>query len=202
MTPFGRYHCFTDSQHSFHQRLDLKDVLFRFAFNVPLSLEICFWFIIRHEYKSLSHKQRSWWNHVMLLYVVIAGLIQFALDLVQIPDFEIGKSPHTHTHIITEPSLCFKVSMIWGVLVFHQLFAANIKVKLVTLFEGDPKAPFSIATTPRCRRGCYSIPGLLHFTLGPYLIMLSVKPGRNKYHFLSFWYDSTWDWTPVSRTIG
>ena len=29
-------------------------------------------------------------------------------------------------------------------------------VKLVTLVEGDPKAPFSITTTPRCRRGCYS----------------------------------------------
>ena len=32
------------------------------------------------------------------------------------------------------------------------------KVKLVTLLEGDPKAPFSIATTPRCRGGHYSIP--------------------------------------------
>ena len=32
--------------------------------------------------------------------------------------------------------------------------------------------------------------------------MLSVKPGGIKYHFLSLWYDSTWDWTPVSRTIG
>ena len=30
--------------------------------------------------------------------------------------------------------------------------------KLATLVEGDPKAPFSIATTPRCRRRCYSIP--------------------------------------------
>ena len=26
------------------------------------------------------------------------------------------------------------------------------------LDEGDPKAPFSIATTPRCREECYSIP--------------------------------------------
>ena len=26
------------------------------------------------------------------------------------------------------------------------------------LVEGDPKAPFSIATTPRCRGGRYSIP--------------------------------------------
>ena len=28
---------------------------------------------------------------------------------------------------------------------------------MATVVEGDPKAPFSIATTPRCRRGRYSI---------------------------------------------
>ena len=32
------------------------------------------------------------------------------------------------------------------------------KVKLATLVEGDPKAPLSIATTPRCRGGHYSFP--------------------------------------------
>ena len=32
--------------------------------------------------------------------------------------------------------------------------------------------------------------------------MLSVKQGHTKYHFLSLWYDSTWDWTLVSQTIG
>ena len=32
--------------------------------------------------------------------------------------------------------------------------------------------------------------------------MLSVKQGGIKYHFLSLWYDSTWNWTQVSRTIG
>ena len=32
--------------------------------------------------------------------------------------------------------------------------------------------------------------------------MLSVKLGGIEYHFLSLWYDSTEDWTPVSRTIG
>ena len=30
--------------------------------------------------------------------------------------------------------------------------------KLATSVKGDPKAPFSIATTPGCRGGCYSIP--------------------------------------------
>ena len=32
------------------------------------------------------------------------------------------------------------------------------KVKLVIIVEGDQKAPFSIATTPKCRRGRYSFP--------------------------------------------
>ena len=34
----------------------------------------------------------------------------------------------------------------------------KVKVKLATVVEGDQKAPFSIATTPRCKDGCYSIP--------------------------------------------
>ena len=35
----------------------------------------------------------------------------------------------------------------------------NKNKKLATIVEGDPKAPFSIATTPRCRGGRYSFPG-------------------------------------------
>ena len=50
-------------------------------------------------------------------------------------------------------------------------------------------------------KGATPFPGLLHFTLDPYLIMLSVKQGGIKYHFLSLWYDSTWDWTQVTRAI-
>ena len=64
---------------------------------------------------------------------------------------------------------------------------------LPILFETDPKAPFSIATTPSCREGATPFPGLLHFTPDPYLIMLSVKQGGIKHYFLSLWYESTWD---------
>ena len=32
--------------------------------------------------------------------------------------------------------------------------------------------------------------------------MLSVKQGGIKYHFLSLWYDLTWDQTQVSRAMG
>ena len=52
------------------------------------------------------------------------------------------------------------------------------------------------------REGATPFPGLLHFTLDPYLIMLSVKQGSIKYYFLSLWYDSTWGWTQVSQAIG
>ena len=37
-------------------------------------------------------------------------------------------------------------------------FTIVSKVKLATIVEGNPKAPFSIATTPRCRGGRYSFP--------------------------------------------
>ena len=43
---------------------------------------------------------------------------------------------------------------------------------------------------------------LLHFIFVPYLIMLSVRQGGIKYYFLSLWYDSICDWTPVFRDIG
>ena len=76
----------------------------------------------------------------------------------------------------------------------------SMKNKFTTIVQGDPKVPFSITTS--VGEGATPFPELLHFTLDPYLIMPSVKQGRTKYHFLSLWYDSTWDWTQVSRAIG
>ena len=34
------------------------------------------------------------------------------------------------------------------------------------------------------------------------LIMLSAKQGGIKYHFLSLWYDSTWDWIQILGILG
>ena len=53
----------------------------------------------------------------------------------------------------------------------------------MTLVKSDPKAPFLIATTPRCRGGGTAFLWLLHFTLDPYLITLSVKQGGIKHNF-------------------
>ncbi len=63
-------------------------------------------------------------------------------------------------------------------------------------------APFSMATTPKCKGGCYSIPWIAPLTLDTYLIMLRLNQGGIMYHFLSLLYDSIWDWTSVSQTIG
>ena len=50
------------------------------------------------------------------------------------------------------------------------IYFIYIKVKLVTIVTGDPKAPLSIATTPRCRGGGYSFfwIALLYFLSLPY----------------------------------
>ena len=46
----------------------------------------------------------------------------------------------------------------------HYLEHIYMTHKLATIVEGDPKAPFSIATTPRCRGGRYSIPRIWRIT--------------------------------------
>ena len=58
------------------------------------------------------------------------------------------------------------VSIIAILFNINHLFAHSVVVKsitmsklnLATLVEGDPKAPFSIATTPKCAGGRYTIP--------------------------------------------
>ena len=91
-----------------HQpRNQLKNVLFLFAFNVSLAeFTSMLWVIILHEYKSLNHKQCSRWDCEMLQYAVITGLIQFALPLIQNPDFVIEKSPLHHNRVSSMPDGC------------------------------------------------------------------------------------------------
>ena len=67
----------------------------------------------------------------------------------------------------------------------HLLIDGSVESQHVTLHWG-------------VREGATPFPGLLRFTLDPYLIM----QGSIKYHLLSFWYDSTCDWNLVSWTIG
>ena len=73
--------------------------------------------------------------------------------------------------------------------------------KLANRSRGRPEVPFSIAITLLYKGGAYSFPRIASLTLDPYLIVLSVKQRGIKYHFLSLWYDLTWDWTTISRTI-
>ena len=77
----------------------------------------------------------------------------------------------------------------------------QIKIsKVMTLLESDPKVPFSIATTPRCREEYHSIPWIA--PLYPWSVPYNAECyARRNQALLSLWYDSTWDWTPVSLAI-
>ena len=61
---------------------------------------------------------------------------------------------------ITDITLLLLRSNTWRHLTVRKQMISLVK-KLVTLVEGDPKTPFSIATTPRCRGGCYFIPWIV-----------------------------------------
>ena len=45
------------------------------------------------------------------------------------------------------------------------------KVKLATVVEGHPMAPYSLTTTPKCKEGRYSFPWIapLYFRYVPYI---------------------------------
>ena len=73
--------------------------------------------------------------------------------------------------------------------------------KLVNRIRGRPKAPFSIATTTKCRGGHYSFPCIAPLTLDPYRIMPSVKLKASS-TIVWFFGMTIWDWTQVSRIIG
>ena len=72
---------------------------------------------------------------------------------------------------------------------------------MAIIVEDDPKAHFSIATTPRCRGGRYSFPCIASFYRWYVPNNTEFQARRYLVPFLSLWYDSIWDWTPVSRPI-
>ena len=66
---------------------------------------------------------------------------------------------------------------------------------------GWPKGSFfnSYLLHQGVEKGATPFPGLLHFTLDLYNIILSVKQGCIKYHFLSLWYDSPGPWVNINH---
>ena len=99
------------------------------------------------------------------------------------------RDPHRDTN--TNRNTIYYISYyFWFTYSFRIFNLFGSKVKLVTIVEGDLKAPFSIATTPRYRGGRNSFLWIAPLTLDVYLILLSVKQWGIKYNF---WYDVTWD---------
>ena len=77
--------------------LQLKNVLFLFAFNVHLEeFTSMLWVIILHEYKSLTHKLRSRWDHVMLQYAVKPVRFNLSFTWYKSPNLQMAKAPTHH----------------------------------------------------------------------------------------------------------
>ena len=83
----------------------------------------------------------------------------------------------THSFSKGDNYLYMYVRISVSIQVSARIDACVLLMLLATVVEGDLKAPFSIATTLKYMGGHYFFPGLLHFTLDPYLLMLSVKQG-------------------------
>ena len=78
------------------------------------------------------------------------------------------------------------------------------KVKLATLVEGDLKAPFSLATTPRYRGGHYSVPWnvLLYPWSLPYNAVLSKASSTIFWVFGMTWPGiEPWSSGPLANTL-
>ena len=90
------------------------------------------WVIILLENKSIAYKPHSRWYHVMLQYVMIAGLIQFAPHLGQIADFAIDTPTYTPLQ-----SFLYALPLVWyrGLKLFHQLFASRRPSYLSQIFS-------------------------------------------------------------------
>ena len=88
------------------------------------------------------------------------------------------------------PSLPVRVDL--GVMAIKEYSTFPKAPALSKVGDRSQRPPFKSLLHWGVREETTLSPGLLHFTLDTYLIMLSVKQGGIKYHFLSYWYDLTW----------
>ena len=96
-------------------------------------------------------------------------------------------------HLSLSLSLYIYIYIYIYIFVSHRVYVhiyIYIYISWPNVVEGDTKDPFSIAIAAICKGGHNFIPWIATLTLDLFLIKLSL------------WYDSTWDWTPVFRTIG
>ena len=134
--------------------------------------------------------------HFALMPLEKAGIYLFALSYVWIVEWPVFCSlrkatnlPHpAHSREVGGLHIYAKICVCICVCVCVSKYVRKLIWPIIV--EADPKASFSIATTPRYWRDCHSFLWIAPLTIEPYLIMLSVKQGVS-----STKYDSTLDWT-------
>ena len=127
---------------------------------------LCFRFLLFSLFRPLEH-HNPFNDKSFFSYLLILGLDFWPV----LNDLIVSQSPREFYlyHFLGRIAVCTYI---------------NIKVNK----EGDQKAPFSLATTPRCKGGCYSFRWIAPLYPWYDLILLSVKQGGIKYisiyHFL------------------
>ena len=93
---------------------------------------------------------------------------------------------YIYAHTLIFPYLCVLGYFVSGISTLVGYLVPNpvyVLVSWPSAVVGDPKAPFSITTTLRCRGERYYFPWIATLTLDQYPIILSVKHGGILYHF-------------------
>ena len=93
-------------------------------------------------------------NPIILPSIMDSGLFNFSMatSLEGKLRIQTCENPHKNQPCVAT-YVCKGVWYIY-IYIYSQQYIDKCKVKLVTLVEGNLKAPFSIATTPRCRETC------------------------------------------------
>ena len=150
---------------------------------------------IKNYFIQNHFHQKSFFFQILLPHKLSTEFFNLSFDI-----------PHTSTYVHIHVHKCIFAMYAHTRTHLHRYVWPHIDTLTylcwLTIVEGNPKAPFSIATLSRCRRGHYSFPWVAPLTLDTHLIILSIKQGGIKYHSLNLLYDSIRDWTLVSQTIG
>ena len=121
------------------------------------------------------------WRHLLFIFSVITNScknVNFLLSISKKAILSILKNMKTiYNENRMEPK--------WSLPVYIEIS------NLADLSQRWPNTPFSLATIPRCKEGCYYFSWIAPLTLDLYLVMSSVKQGDIKYYFFEslLWLD-------------
>ena len=103
-------------------------------------------------------ERRGWVNMIILFCAKVIRLCGW--ELLNLNIYYFAKLKKLKVITIVRDKISYAIISVWILnLIYTYIYIyIYVFVDLATIVEGDPKVPFSIATTQRCRGGRYSFP--------------------------------------------